>query len=133
MPFALQKILSISWGPIYQLLILVHVLVVFCSESVNRSDTSPVSMCSKIFPTFYFIRFSVSSFRLRSLVHLALSFVQGDTYLHFSSCRHTVWSALFVEDAVFFAIILSHSSKIICPQIYELTPGSHECFSDNTI
>ena len=32
---------------------------------------------SKLFPTFSPIRFSVSSFMLRSLIHLDLSFVQG--------------------------------------------------------
>ena len=34
--------------------------------------------CSRLFPTFSSIRFSVSGFMWRSLIHLDLSFVQGD-------------------------------------------------------
>jgi hypothetical protein len=34
----------------------------------------------KLFPTVSFIRFSVSGFMLRSLIHLDLSFVQSDKY-----------------------------------------------------
>jgi hypothetical protein len=37
-------------------------------------------MNSRLFPTFSSIRFSVSGFMLRSLIHLKLSFVQGDNY-----------------------------------------------------
>jgi hypothetical protein len=39
---------------------------------------SPVPMGSRQFPTFPFIRSSVSSFMLRYLIHLDLSFVHGD-------------------------------------------------------
>ena len=39
---------------------------------------SPVPICSKLFPTSSSIRFSVSGFMLRSLIYLALSYVQGD-------------------------------------------------------
>jgi len=37
-------------------------------------------MYSRLFPTFSSISFSVSSFMWRSLIHLELSFVQGDKY-----------------------------------------------------
>jgi hypothetical protein len=37
-------------------------------------------MCSRLFPTFSFIRFSVSGFMGRSLIHLDLRFVQGDKH-----------------------------------------------------
>jgi hypothetical protein len=37
-----------------------------------------MTMYSILFLTFYSIRFSVSGFMLRSLIHLDLSFVQGD-------------------------------------------------------
>jgi hypothetical protein len=37
-------------------------------------------MSSRLFPSYCYIRFSVISFRLKSLIHLDLSFVQGDTY-----------------------------------------------------
>jgi hypothetical protein len=40
----------------------------------------PVPMSSRLFHTFSSIRFSVSGFRLRTLSHLHLSFVQGDKY-----------------------------------------------------
>jgi hypothetical protein len=39
---------------------------------------SPVLMCSRLFLTFFSIRFSISGFMWRSLIHLDLSFVQGD-------------------------------------------------------
>jgi hypothetical protein len=39
---------------------------------------SPVPMCSRLFPTFSSISFSVSGFMWKSLIHLDLSFVQGD-------------------------------------------------------
>jgi len=39
---------------------------------------SPLSTCSRLFPTFSSIRFSVSGFMWRSLIHLDLSFIQGD-------------------------------------------------------
>jgi hypothetical protein len=41
---------------------------------------TPVPVSSRLFPTFSSIRFSVSGFMLRSLIHLDLSFVQGDKY-----------------------------------------------------
>ena len=44
------------------------------------SELSPVPMSSRLFPTFSSMRFSVSSFMLSSLIHLDLSFVQGDRY-----------------------------------------------------
>jgi hypothetical protein len=37
-------------------------------------------MSSKLFPNFSSIRLSVSGFMLRTLIHLDLSFVQGDKY-----------------------------------------------------
>jgi hypothetical protein len=39
---------------------------------------SPVTTCSRLFPTFCSIIFSVFGFMLRSLIQLDLSFVQGD-------------------------------------------------------
>ena len=43
-------------------------------------NLSSVPMHSRLFPTFSSIRFTVSGFMLRSLIHLNLSFVQGDRY-----------------------------------------------------
>ena len=39
---------------------------------------SPVPIYSRLFPTFFSIRFVVSGFMWMSLIHLDLSFVQGD-------------------------------------------------------
>ena len=39
---------------------------------------SPVPMCSRLFPAFFSISFSVSGFMWRYLIQLDLSFVQGD-------------------------------------------------------
>lgn len=41
---------------------------------------SPLPMFSRLFPTLSSIRFSVSDFMLRSLIHLYLSFMQCDKY-----------------------------------------------------
>jgi hypothetical protein len=41
---------------------------------------SPIPTSSRLFSSFSSIRFSVSAFTLRSLIHLNLSFVQGDKY-----------------------------------------------------
>jgi hypothetical protein len=38
----------------------------------------PVLMCLRLFPTFSSISFSVSGFMWQSLIHLDMSFVQGD-------------------------------------------------------
>ena len=38
----------------------------------------PVPMCSRLLPTVSSIRFSIFAFMWRSLIHLDLSFVQGD-------------------------------------------------------
>ena len=39
---------------------------------------SPMPMCSRLFPTFSSVSFSVSGLMWRSLIHLDLSFVRGD-------------------------------------------------------
>jgi hypothetical protein len=66
---------SVSLDPIYQLLILEPEPLEFCLRNF-----SPVPMSLRLFPTFSSIRLSVSGFMLRSLIHLHLSFVQGDKY-----------------------------------------------------
>jgi hypothetical protein len=48
-----------------------------------------VPTISRLFPTFSSIRFSVSGFMLRFLIHLDLSFVQGDKYGMIFSLQHT--------------------------------------------
>jgi hypothetical protein len=46
-------------------------------------------MSLRLFPTFTSIRFSVSVFLLRSLIHLDLSFMQGDTFGSIFILLHT--------------------------------------------
>ena len=54
-------------------LILQHKSLLFCSGFFF-----PVPISLRLFPTFSSINFSVSGFMWRSLIHLDLSFVQGD-------------------------------------------------------
>ena len=63
-------------------------------------------MCSRTFPTFSSIRFSVSGFKWKSLIHLDLSFVQGDKDGSICILLHAnlVQPAPFVENAVFFLL-----------------------------
>jgi hypothetical protein len=80
-------------------------------------------MCLRPFPTFSSIRFNVSGFLMRSLIHLDLSFVQGDKYLHSSTCRHPLRPTPFVEDLFFFpfygfGLFLSKSSDHRCMGLF---------------
>jgi hypothetical protein len=78
--------------------------VVFCTWKLIL-----VAMNSRLFLTFYFIRFSLSALMLRSLIHLDLSFVQDDRYgsisilLHFDIQldKHNVKDAFFFHCIVF--------------------------------
>ena len=67
------KSFAILWGPFCWFLILEHKRLVFYSGKF------PLCSCAwRLFPTFFSIRFSVTGFMWRSLIHLDLSFVQGD-------------------------------------------------------
>jgi hypothetical protein len=52
----------------------------FLFHEVLFRKFSPVSMNSRLFPTFSSIRFIVFGFTLRSLIHLELNFVQDGRY-----------------------------------------------------
>jgi hypothetical protein len=60
----------------------------------------------RLFPTLSSIRFSVSGFRLRYLIHLNLRFVQVRKwiYFHLSTYRLPVRRAPFIEDASFYSM-----------------------------
>ena len=78
-----------------------------------------VPMSWSFFPTFSSIRFSVSGFMLRSLIHLDLSFVQGDKYgsiiLHTDS---QLDQHHFLKIFSFFQyIVLASLSQIKCPKV----------------
>ena len=67
---------------------------------------SLVSLCYKFFPTFSSIRFSVSGFVWRSLIHLHLSYVQGDKnrsicILQHLDCKLNIALVPFDENALF--------------------------------
>ena len=103
-------------------MILVSELLVLCSGSWLLYP-----MISRLFPTLSSIRFSVSSFMLRSLIHLDLSFVQGDK--HSSICillhaniqlDHHHWLKMFSLSIVFF---LSSLSKLKCAHVCGFTSG----------
>ena len=58
-----------------------HLLIVVISTCAT--GVQEVVSCANVFkaiPTFSSIRFSVSDFMLKSLIHLNLSFVQGDRH-----------------------------------------------------
>ena len=93
-----------------------HLLIVdLCAWAIGVlfRKLSPVPMSSRLLPTFYSIRFSVSGFVLRDKIHLELNFVQGDrcgsicVLLH----AHAVWPAPFVDDVVFFPMCISGLSN----------------------
>jgi hypothetical protein len=50
---------------------------------------SPMPMSIKIFSTISFIKYSLSSFMWKSLIHLELSFVQDDKYRSICILLHT--------------------------------------------
>ena len=96
------------------------------------SELSPVPMCSRLFPTFSSIRFSVSGFMFRFLINLDLSFVQGDKYGDICILLH---ADLQLDQYRFFKVlsfshcmVLDFLSKIKCPWICGFIPGSSNLF-----
>lgn len=49
-----------------------------CVVGILFRKLSPLAVRSMLFPTFSCMRFSISEFMLRFLIHLNLSFVKGD-------------------------------------------------------
>ena len=102
----------------------------------------PVPMSSKLFPTFFSVGISVSGFRLKSLIHLDLSFVQGDkglfSFFYILTASYTI---TFVEDACFFPLhiwlLCQRSSVPRCGvlllglQFYSI--DQHVCLCTNTM
>ena len=74
---------SVSWGPIYQMLILRLESLVFCLGNFScAKDFKALSTISSI--TFF-----VFGFMLKCLIHFSLSFVQGDKYGYIFILLHT--------------------------------------------
>ena len=61
---------------------------------------SPVPTCSRLFFTFFLIRYSVSGFML---IQLDLRAINTWIYLHCSTLRHPFRLAPFTKDACFFS------------------------------
>ena len=81
--FSLQKLLSFRRS---------HLLIVVlsvCATGVMFRKWSPVLMRSRVCPTFFSLRFSVSGFMLRTLNHLDLCFVQGNRFGSICILLHT--------------------------------------------
>ena len=89
-----------------------------CAIGVLFRKCLPLSMNSRFFPTFSSIRFSLSGFMLRSLIHWDVSFVLDDKYgsifsfLHIGSQieQHPLLQML----SFFPCICLASLSKIKC-------------------
>jgi hypothetical protein len=118
----LVKILSQSVGGFFVLLTVSFALPKLCNFMrshllildltaqaivVQFRNFSPVPISSRLSPTFSSISFSVSGFIWSSLIHLDLSYIQGDKNGSFCILLHDnyqVEPALFVENAVFFPL-----------------------------
>ena len=76
-------------------------------------------VCSRIFPTFSSIKFSVSGFILKSMNHLGLSFVQGDRLISICIILHVnrplYHHHLLMILAFIHCLILTSLLKIRCP------------------
>jgi hypothetical protein len=74
----------------------------------------------KDIPTFFTNMFSVSGFMLRYLIHLDLSYVQGDKYVSICILLHA--GIRFVKNAVCFPLHISDfftkNLVFICASIY---------------
>jgi hypothetical protein len=89
-PFALQKLCNFMNS---------HLLILNLTAqaiAILFRNFPPVPISLRLFPTFSSISFSVSGFKWSSLIHLDLSFLQGDKYgsirilLHntYQLCQH---------------------------------------------
>ena len=100
--FALQKLLSFRRSHLF------IVALSVCATGVIFRKWSPVTMPSRLLPTFSSARFSVVRFILRFLIHLDLSFVHGDRYgfIYILLNVNIQWmQAPLVEDAFFFSTV----------------------------
>jgi hypothetical protein len=64
----------------------------------------PIPMYSRLFHTFYSIKFSVTCFTLRTFIYLDLSFFQDDKYKSVCITLHPVIPAPFIEDDLLFSL-----------------------------
>jgi hypothetical protein len=107
-----------------------HLLIVdlsACAIGILYKELPPVSVYSRLFPTFSSFSLSVPSFMLRSLIYLDLNFVQSDIYgsicilLHAKILldQHHLLNML----SLFHCIIMASLLKIRCPWSVDLHLG----------
>jgi hypothetical protein len=89
--------------------------------------SNPMPMNSRLFLTFSSIRFSICGFMWKSLIHLDLSFVQGDRYGYIFNFLHThIFNFLHIHCQLdqhylfkmlsfFHCVFLASMLKIKCP------------------
>jgi hypothetical protein len=132
LPLPLQKLFSF---------IISHLLIVDLSVwavSVLLSKFSPVPMHSILFSSLSYIRFVVYYFMLRSLIHLNLSFMQGDRYESTCNFLHAVQHLFLKMFSLFHCMVLVSLSKIVS-RCYRFISGSSipfnwfVCFYTNTM
>jgi hypothetical protein len=91
-------------------------------------NLSSVPMRSRVCPTFSSMIFSVSGFILRSLIHLDLSFVQGDKCWSVFILLHVdiqlVYHHLLKILSFFHCMVLASFSKNKCSYVCEFISGS---------
>ena len=119
--FPFCRTFSGSWGPIYCLLIVEPALLVFCSEICLLWQWD----AQGIF--FSYFRFNMPGFMLY-LIHLDLSYVQGDKYLSICILLHTDnqfdKQHLLKIISFFHCMFLASLSRIRCPYVYGFVSGS---------
>lgn len=111
-----------------------------CANSFLLRMSFPLPSTSRLFPTFFYIRFTVSFLLYKSLFHLELIFVQGGKYGFIWILTHTFicFDQHFVEDAGFFysmsiscLVIENQMSTRLWIYIWVLISGwtdQHVCF-----
>lgn len=108
-----------------------HLLIVDLSAwatGVLFRKSSPLPVSSRLFPSFSSIRFSVSDFKLRFLVHLDLSFVHGYKYGSICILLYTDIQLdqchLLKMRSLFHCMVLASLSKSKCLYVCGFIPWS---------
>lgn len=109
--------------------LLIIVLLVFCSGSCHFCQC-----IKRLFPIFPSIKFSISAFMLRSLIHLHLSLTQRDRYVPICILLHSNIQLdkhyLLKIFSIFYAIFKVSSSNIRCSFLCGFVLGLWFCFLD---
>ena len=91
-----------------------------CITGVLFRILFPMTMHSRVFPNFFPVVFSASSFMFRALIYLDLSFVQGDSYGSICILLHDDFQLnlhyLAKMQSLFHRMFLYSLSKIRCSQ-----------------